>query len=103
MSRLAIIGSGVAGLGAAWSLSRAHEVVVYEADDRLGGHAHTVQIDDPSGPVTVDTGFIVYNERNYPNLVALFDHPASPPSRATCRSRCRSRAARSSTRRARWV
>jgi predicted NAD/FAD-binding protein len=74
MSRLAIIGSGVAGLGAAWSLSRAHEVVVYEADDRLGGHAHTVQIDDPSGPVTVDTGFIVYNERNYPNLVALFDH-----------------------------
>jgi predicted NAD/FAD-binding protein len=74
MSRVAVIGSGVAGLGAAWALSREHQVVVYEADDRLGGHAHTVEIDDPSGPVAVDTGFIVYNPRNYPNLVQLFAH-----------------------------
>ena len=74
MSRVAVIGSGVAGLGAAWALSREHAVVVYEAEGRLGGHANTVEIDEPSGPMPVDTGFIVYNSANYPNLVRLFDH-----------------------------
>lgn len=71
---VAVIGSGIAGLGAAWSLSRHHRVTVYEAEDRLGGHAHTVDIEDAGRSVPVDTGFIVYNERNYPNLVRLFDH-----------------------------
>lgn len=73
MSDIAIIGSGIAGLGAAWSLAQRHRVTVYEADDRLGGHANTLVLDEPGGPVPVDTGFIVYNERNYPNLVRLFE------------------------------
>jgi predicted NAD/FAD-binding protein len=76
--RIAIIGAGVAGLGAAWSLCRDHEVVVYERERRLGGHACTVDVPTPRGPQPVDMGFIVYNERNYPNLVALFDHLGVP-------------------------
>lgn len=72
MRDIAVIGGGIAGLGAAWALSRRHRVTVYEADDRLGGHANTVEVVEPSGPVAVDTGFIVYNDRNYPNLVRLF-------------------------------
>jgi hypothetical protein len=73
MARIAVIGSGIAGMGAAWALDRRHEVVLYEADDRIGGHSNTVDVDDDDRPVPVDTGFIVYNERNYPNLVRLFD------------------------------
>jgi len=72
--RIAIIGAGIAGLGAAWSLCRAHETVIYERERRLGGHACTVEVPTPRDPQPVDMGFIVYNERNYPNLVALFDH-----------------------------
>ena len=71
--RIAVVGSGVSGLAAAWLLSQRHEVVLYEAASRLGGHAHTVDAPSPSGPVAVDTGFIVYNEANYPNLTALLD------------------------------
>lgn len=67
---IAVVGSGISGLSAAWLLSRQHDVTLYEADDRLGGHAHTVVADG----VPVDTGFIVYNEPNYPNLTALFRH-----------------------------
>jgi len=73
MEQIAVIGGGIAGLGAAWALDRVHDVTLYEADDRLGGHAHTVEIEDDGGSVAVDTGFIVYNEPNYPNLVRLFD------------------------------
>ena len=72
--RIAVIGGGVSGLSAAWLLSRAHEVVVYEKDSRLGGHSNTVNADLPGGAIAVDTGFIVYNEPSYPNLTALFDH-----------------------------
>jgi predicted NAD/FAD-binding protein len=72
MARIAVIGGGIAGLTAAHRLSAAHEVFLLEKEDRLGGHTHTVLVDEPGGPVAVDTGFIVYNERNYPNLVALF-------------------------------
>lgn len=75
---VAVVGSGIAGLGAAWALSRAHRVTVYEADERIGGHANTVEITDGGGRVAVDTGFIVYNEQNYPNLVRLFDHLGVP-------------------------
>ncbi len=76
--KIAIVGAGVSGLSAAWLLSRAHDVTVYEAQPRLGGHSHTVDAPSAGGAVPVDTGFIVYNEVSYPNLVALFDHLAVP-------------------------
>ena len=72
--RIAIIGSGAAGLGAAWLLSQRYDTVLYEAASKLGGHANTVDVPGPDGVVPVDTGFIVYNEHNYPNLTALFRH-----------------------------
>ena len=71
--RIAVIGSGVSGLGAAYALKDAAEIVLYEKDARLGGHARTVTIDYEGAEVDVDTGFIVYNERNYPNLVGLLE------------------------------
>lgn len=71
--RIAIVGSGIAGLGAAWALSRQHEVVVFEREDRPGGHSHTVEVDTGREKLALDTGFLVYNESNYPELVRLFD------------------------------
>lgn len=72
--RIAVIGSGVAGLGAAWLLSRQHEVVLYERERRFGGHSDTQAVVVDGRPLAVDTGFIVYNEPNYPNLSALLAH-----------------------------
>ena len=72
--RIAVIGSGIAGLSCAWLLSKAHHVTVYEAAPRLGGHSNTVEVARASGTLAVDTGFIVYNEATYPNLTALLDH-----------------------------
>ncbi|MFO0813113.1 MAG: FAD-dependent oxidoreductase [Gemmatales bacterium] len=66
--RIAIIGSGISGLVCAYFLSKHHEVTIYEASDRVGGHTHTVQT--PSGHA-VDTGFIVFNYENYPNFTGL--------------------------------
>lgn len=71
--KIAVIGSGIAGLGAAHFLSGEHEVWVFEKDTRIGGHTHTVQVAATEGPIAVDTGFIVHNRENYPNLVALLD------------------------------
>ena len=71
---IAVIGSGIAGMSAAWLLSQKHNVTVYEREDRLGGHSNTVEAPTAKSTVPVDTGFIVYNERNYPNLTALFKH-----------------------------
>ena len=71
---IAVVGSGIAGLSAAWLLSQRYNVTLFERDRRLGGHANTLEIDGPTGPVPVDAGFIVYNPPNYPNLTALFDH-----------------------------
>ncbi|TDT14497.1 putative NAD/FAD-binding protein [Ilumatobacter fluminis] len=72
--RIAVVGSGIAGLTCAHVLGPHHDVTLYEAAPRLGGHANTVDVVDPSaGTIGVDTGFIVHNDRNYPNLVGLFD------------------------------
>jgi predicted NAD/FAD-binding protein len=71
--RIAIIGSGISGLSAAWLLHPHHEITVYEANDYIGGHSHTVDIEAGGNTLPVDTGFIVYNNRNYPDLSALFD------------------------------
>jgi uncharacterized protein len=72
--KIAVVGSGIAGLSCAWLLGQRHEVTLYEADARLGGHAHTVDAPGRDGTIAVDTGFIVFNEHNYPNLSALFRH-----------------------------
>src|SRR5215510_4551716 len=74
--RIAVIGSGIAGNAAAWALATTtrHDVTLYERDGRLGGHSATVDVDYDGTPVAVDTGFIVYNELNYPNLTALLNH-----------------------------
>ena len=76
--KIAVIGSGISGLSAAWLLSRSHAVTVFESERRLGGHSHTVEAPTVEGPAPVDMGFIVYNEANYPNLVALFEHLGVP-------------------------
>lgn len=72
--KIAVIGSGISGASAAWALHGVHDVTVYEQSERPGGHTATVDIDYDGTPVSVDTGFIVYNELNYPNLTALFAH-----------------------------
>lgn len=71
---IAVIGSGIAGLSCAWLLSQRHRVTVYEAAERLGGHSNTVTVPTAGGALGIDTGFIVYNEKTYPNLTALFRH-----------------------------
>ena len=113
--RIAVAGSGISGLASAWLLSRAHEVHLFEARDRLGGHTHTMAVDrdgpggpsartsaanlgigsghsdaDDNGRLRVDTGFIVYNEPTYPLLTALFDElgVGSKPSDMSWSLRC---------------
>ncbi len=71
--KIAIVGTGISGLSAAWALHQSCDITVFERNDRIGGHTNTVMTAMPEGPVPVDTGFIVYNEPNYPNLTALFD------------------------------
>ncbi|MEM1064572.1 MAG: FAD-dependent oxidoreductase [Pseudomonadota bacterium] len=78
--RIAVIGAGISGLGAAYFLARDHHVVLIEAEPRLGGHARTV-VAGTRGDQPVDTGFIVFNRVNYPHLVRLFedlDVPVAP-------------------------
>ncbi len=72
--RIAVVGTGIAGLSAAWLLSQSHEVTVFEAGDHVGGHSNTVDVALHGRAIAVDTGFIVYNEPAYPNLTALFAH-----------------------------
>ena len=71
--RIAVIGSGIAGLASAWLLSKRNDVTLYEAADRLGGHTHTHRIELDGRKHDVDTGFIVHNPQHYPLLTALFD------------------------------
>lgn len=70
--RIAVVGSGIAGLGSAWLLGQQHEVTLLEASDHLGGHTHTHEIQVGSSRYAVDTGFIVHNPRHYPLLTRLF-------------------------------
>ncbi|MDP1868798.1 MAG: FAD-dependent oxidoreductase [Bradyrhizobium sp.] len=72
--RVAVIGTGIAGNAAAWTLSKRYPVTVYDRETRPGGHSHTVTIDYNGTPLAVDIGFIVYNELNYPDLTELFAH-----------------------------
>lgn len=71
--RIAVVGSGIAGLASAWLLSRRHDVTLFEAEDYLGGHTHTHDIELGGRRYTVDTGFIVHNRAHYPLLTRLFD------------------------------
>jgi predicted NAD/FAD-binding protein len=72
--KIAVIGTGISGLSAAWLLSARHHVTVYESADRLGGHSNTVTVSLEGKSVPIDTGFIVFNRHTYPNLTALFAH-----------------------------
>ena len=70
--KIAIIGSGISGLSAAYLLSKKYEVYLFEKNTRLGGHTRTIYVDDNSKKIPVDTGFIVFNEKNYPDLTNFF-------------------------------
>ena len=72
--KIAIIGTGISGLGAASLLHPHHEITVYEREGYIGGHSRTVEVATPDGIIPVDTGFIVFNHRNYPLLTRLFTH-----------------------------
>ena len=71
--KIVIVGSGISGLVAAHLLSAEHEIVVFEADSRIGGHTHTVSFEAGGASHRIDTGFIVYNERTYPNFCRLLE------------------------------
>ncbi|MEO6699288.1 MAG: FAD-dependent oxidoreductase [Paraperlucidibaca sp.] len=73
-SKIAVIGSGIAGLSSAWLLSKQHHITVYEAANYAGGHSNTVDVTLNGISYPVDTGFLVHNDRTYPNLIALFKH-----------------------------
>jgi uncharacterized protein len=70
--RIAVIGAGVSGLTSAYLLQRVADVTLYEADDRLGGHAHTHDVNVDNRMFAVDSGFIVHNRKTYPNVLRLF-------------------------------
>jgi len=72
--RIAVVGSGISGLSAAWLLAKKHRVTLFEAERRLGGHTHTVDVRLDGQTHPVDTGFLVFNNKTYPQLTALFDH-----------------------------
>ncbi|HUC07806.1 MAG TPA: FAD-dependent oxidoreductase [Solirubrobacterales bacterium] len=76
--KIAIVGTGISGLVAAHLLHGKHEIVVYEAGDRVGGHSHTVEVESESGSHWIDTGFIVFNDRNYPNFERLLEQLEVP-------------------------
>ena len=72
--RIAVIGAGISGMVSAWLLARRHNVTLYETAGCAGGHTNTVDLESPDGSaLAVDTGFIVYNERNYPNFSRMLE------------------------------
>lgn len=76
--RLAVIGGGIAGLGAAWLLRRRYDVTVFEREQHIGGHSNTVEVEEHGRRVPIDTGFMVFNKVTYPYLVRLFDELRVP-------------------------
>lgn len=80
--RIAVIGAGIGGISCAWLLSRTHDVDLYEAEPRLGGHALTLDVTLDGRTFPVDTGFMVFNRRTYPNLVRFFEHLGIEPASA---------------------
>ena len=76
--KIAIIGTGISGLGAAYLLHNCHDITVYEKNDYIGGHTRTIDIATGHTKTPVDTGFIVFNDRNYPNLMGLFNYLEVP-------------------------
>src|SRR5471030_2661719 len=78
MARIAVVGTGISGLGSAYLLNPDHDITVYEKTARIGGHSRTVTVDYDGMPIPVDTGFIVFNKPNYPNLTGLFAHLQVP-------------------------
>jgi predicted NAD/FAD-binding protein len=71
--RIAVVGAGISGLASAWLLSRDYQVTLFEAGQYLGGHTNTVDVNLEGKTYPVDTGFLVFNEKTYPNLIAMFD------------------------------
>lgn len=88
--KIAIVGSGISGSMAAYQLHREHEITVFEADQRIGGHSNTVDVDVKGRSYAIDTGFIVYNDRTYPNFINLLDELGVPtqPSEMSFSVRC---------------
>ena len=76
--KIAIIGAGISGLGAAYLLHQTHDITVFEKNNYPGGHSRTIDVPTQDGIVPVDTGFIVFNDWNYPNLIGLFDRIGAP-------------------------
>jgi uncharacterized protein len=76
--KIAVVGTGISGLSAAWLLSRRHDVTLYERADRIGGHSNTIAASVGGRSIPVDTGFIVFNRRTYPNMVALLAYLQVP-------------------------
>ena len=71
--KIAIVGSGISGLTCAYLLNREHDITVFEKNDYVGGHTHTHEIEYDGEELSVDSGFIVYNEWTYPNFIKLLD------------------------------
>ena len=81
--RIAVVGSGISGLICAYLLGKDHEVSLFESDSKPGGHVNTVDVSGKTGDYRVDTGFIVFNEQNYPHFIRLLEllDVASQPTR----------------------
>jgi len=78
MKKIAIIGSGISGLTCAYYLCGSHDITVYEKEDYIGGHTHTISVEKDGEQADIDTGFIVFNDRTYPNFMNLMKQVKVP-------------------------